>query len=776
MALGSQLPLENDYLGKGNKYLFPSSNVDPKYKIDLRGEYVKQMLEAMYAKYVNGMVSGNTYYTKADLLRAYGSGKQPEDIYQVWAYGGSAFGSSYISQLSQGIDIDVDTVQESLDKGWHNINWTVVSPAPKLGEMIEGMLDNVDFDIHADTLDAISSQKKENDKMKLLVKSKNMEWYNQQLESFGMPTEEEKYLPQRKEELELYDAYGGFKLQCARIQQMLIRYTYDSSGWDELKMMLLKDLRDMSRAIIKDNVNLDSKKIELEYVDPKGFFIQPSRYPDHRDSTFAGCIKEYDISYLASMGIPRDKLEAAARTFVGQFGNPTSIDEYLYEQSVGTGWFDYDFFKVAVLEGCWIEEDTKYIKFVKNRYGKVSSYETDFGYQPMKDNEWVKTKKNRMLYEGCWVVGTDITFSFGISYNQPKQDGRLKLPFHIYDLPNMSMTERCIPFYDEYMFCWLSFQNAMSLALPDGMAANMGMMANIELTKGKTANIIDIIKFARAHGFYPYNQSPTGRYEGGNPNPFTPVLGVTERILADLQNRLTICSSQIEQITGINPMNQPNATATGSQLAYNATINVLKPHVRGLLRIKESGAESVCWRIQNAIRNEPMFYQSYKGVLSENDLEIVKEAEGWGVRYGINLVARPSDDDVRNILEVVNLDVQQGLLDSNDLMFIREQLNARTDLILIRMYIQAKVSKNKEDMRKNQMEAIERQNQGNLQLRQVEGQVTLQKQQAETQKEQASIAAKHQGDMELNAMNNEARLKEIMLKLNDIQQSINVSR
>jgi hypothetical protein len=394
----------------------------------------------------------------------------------------------------------------------------------------------------------------------------------------------------------------------------------------------------------------------------------------------------------------------------------------------------------------------------------------------MKDNEWVKQKKNRMLYEGSWVIGTDITFSFGIAYNQPKQDKKLKLPFHVYDLPNASMTERCVPFYDEYMFCWLSFQNAMSMALPDGMAANMSMMANIELTKGKTANIIDIIKFGRAHGFYPYNISPTGRYEGGSPNPFTPVIGVKERILLDLQTRLEICSAQIERVTGVNPQNQPNATATGTQLAYSSMQNVLRPQIDGLLRIKESGAESVCWRIQNAIRNEPMFYQSYKGVISDNDLKIAKDAEGWGVRYGIKLNARPNDDDIRNILEIINIDAQQGLLDSNDLMFIREQLNAKADMILIRMYIQARVAKNKDEMRKNQMEAIERQNQGNLQLRQVEGQVTMQKMQGDMQKEQVAIAAKHLGDMELAQVNNQATLQGIMLKLQEMDNKINAGR
>jgi hypothetical protein len=313
--------------------------------------------------------------------------------------------------------------------------------------------------------------------------------------------------------------------------------------------------------------------------------------------------------------------------------------------------------------------------------------------------------------------------------------------------------------------------------MPDGMAINVDMVVNVPASKGKTtSDVTDIIKFARAHAAYPYRQSPTGRYEGGMPTPFSPVIGIRDRILADTANRFLACNQQIEGISGVNLINQPNATATGSQLAYNATINVLKPHVKGLLRIKESGAESICWRIQNAIRNEPMFYQSYKGVLSENDLRIVKDAENWGVRYGTMLIARPSDADIQNIMEVINLDVQQGLLDSNDLMFIREQLNAKADLILVRMYIQARVAKNKEEMRNNQMEVIERQNQGNLQLRQQEGQIVLQKMQGEMQKEQAKIAATHQGDMELHNMDNEAMLKGIMLKLQEMDNKINAGR
>jgi hypothetical protein len=775
MALGANLPFQGTYAGKQNDFLFPDSYQDPNYKVDEKGAYVKQMLESMYCKYLNGSLGGLDFYVKADLIRAYGAGHQPSSIYTSWAYGGYAYTSDRIAQLSQGIDVNIEGVSEKLNKGWHNVNFDVISPLPKIKETIKGMLDNVDYEIHADTVDAISTDKKQNERLKLLVTAQEKDWIEQQYKTMNLPSDLPEYIPQSKEELDLYEAYGGLKLQCARIQQMLIRHTYQDSGWDELREMLLDDLMDFSRAVIVDKINLDTKKVEAVYQDAKTFFIQPSRYPDHKDSTFGGGIKEYSISYLAAMGFPREKLQSIAEKYAGLLGNPSEFN--IYNKSVSGDSFAYDFFNIAVLEASWIEEDTKFTKYVRNKYGKVTSYPVEFGYEPKKDNEWVKKYKKRQLYEGSWVIGTDMVFSFGITYNQPKQDGKLKLPFHVYDLPYKSMTERCIPFLDEFMFSWLHYQNGMTLGMPEGMAMDIGMTSNIELTKGKTASVTDIIKFAKSYRVYPYKKSLTGQYEGGNPTPFSPIQGIQERIINDWATRTNIAVNQLSTITGVNITQETSSgdTATSAQLAYNATINVLKPTVKAIFRIKEDCAESICWRIQNAIKFEPEFKKSYRGIISDNDMKILKDAESdsWGVRYGISLTARPTDQDNADIRNDINLCIQQGLLDVSDSMFIKEQLNAKTDLKLIRMYIQARISKNKEQQQKNQMAIVEQQNQGNLALRQQEGQNMMQKAQMETQKDMTIIGAKNRGNIELANVNNQAAMEQLIFRMTQLENKMN---
>ena len=40
-----------------------------------------------------------------------------------------------------------------------------------------------------------------------------------------------------------------------------------------------------------------------------------------------------------------------------------------------------------------------------------------------------------------------------------------------------------------------------------GIALDVNMMSNVEITKGKTATLTDIIKFAKGHRVYPYSKT-----------------------------------------------------------------------------------------------------------------------------------------------------------------------------------------------------------------------------------------------------------------------------
>lgn len=751
MAIKGQLPFKNEYSGKENKYLFPDPNVDPLYKSDPKGQYVKEMLEAMYAKYANGVLGDVNVFSEADLIRSYGAGCQPKEIYQEWAMTGQSYPTNFVNNLVNGIDWNTEGVHTQLEKAWGNVNFEIVSPMPQIKEKVKGILDKIDYDIHADTVDPFSNDEKKNKRLKMLVESKYKDWLGQVTSAMSIPQQEKDFEPETKEDLELYDKYGGFKLQCARIAQMLINYTFEISRYDKvIREQMIDDLLDLASAVIQEYIDFETKEIKIKYIDRKNFFIQPSKYLDHHDSTYAGYIDIVDVSYLASMGVDRELLRNAATSYVGILGNPSDIKEFDKATNENGTAYGYDFFKLAVVCGSWIEEDTKYTRWVRNRFGKKRSYDVEFGYVPKKDNEWVDTYKKRMLYEGCWVIGTDVTYSFGISYNQPKTVGRLKLPFHYYKLPYTSFTKRVMPFLDEFQFCWLYYQNGMALGLPDGIAIDMGMMANIELTEGKKASPIQVIDFARSHRVYPYKMSITGNYEGGNSTPFSPVQGIQERLIAYTDTRLNACLKNIYQVTGVelsSPQQNAPSTATQTQMAYDIVMKGLKPVIKALSGIKESASENICWRIQNAVKYDKSFKDTYSGIINERDVEILLEAEKNGVKYGTTLVERPNDQDVINLKEAINLEIQRGTLDSTDKMFIEEQLNAKVDLMLIRMFMQTRINKNKIRMQQERMQAIEAQNQGNLAVNQERNQGALAAKQMDAQISMNEIAAKIEGEL-----------------------------
>ena len=114
----------------------------------------------------------------------------------------------------------------------------------------------------------------------------------------GLPLDVPEFIPETLDELEMYEAAGGFKQAYAMALEKLIRHTDDVSDWGELKRKVIDDMIDLNVCTLKADYSDDEKKVRWRYVDPQDLVIQYSKYEDFRDSEYAGEFKDINISEL----------------------------------------------------------------------------------------------------------------------------------------------------------------------------------------------------------------------------------------------------------------------------------------------------------------------------------------------------------------------------------------------------------------------------------------------------------------------------------------------
>ena len=221
------------YTDKLNKYMgnypFPDYR---KAKKDSK-KYYKGSVEAIYSAYMKNK-TGISYfdYDNFKLFREYGRGMQSEYFYKTYLKDTDTDASPSVVNDTDG---NWNVNREYNKKGWGNMKFNILSPAPKIRSQIHGLFDDFEFDIMADTIDAQSGAEKETQKSMLWAQARNLKFMNNFKIRAGIPLEQETFIPSSMEELELYEITGGFKSNYASALEEVIKHTMNISDWRNLK-------------------------------------------------------------------------------------------------------------------------------------------------------------------------------------------------------------------------------------------------------------------------------------------------------------------------------------------------------------------------------------------------------------------------------------------------------------------------------------------------------------------------------------------------------------
>lgn len=681
---------------------------DPGAKDD---QYFLKNTEAIYSAYLRGRTGiGYSDAYEYPVLRMFGDGLQSEERYKNY------FAREEMPSPSSPTNLIVDQYGQSMHgkrKGYFNVLWDIVSPATKIVNTLVGNFMAYEYDINADPTDAFSKNLVEDEKLKLWVEKQNMPFFKAMMEQVGLEYNQPEFLPETVEELELYEMSGGFKPNYARIMEQVIRHTLDISDWrDEIKKQLYRDLINLGVISVRDYYCTEDNKVKTRYIDPEYHVIEYSQKLDFSDSTFAGEFYEKTVSDLIAAGLDRDKLEGVAKNYSGYSGNPSLESWDINRSQVEAGMYGYDFYKLCIFDCEWLDCEGKKEVIHKNRFGKESVTEVEYGYnKKLTQNQKLRETNKWFRYKCKWIVGTDIIFDYGKDEDITREGKRPNLTFHTYKTNSRSITRQLIPLYDNFMILWIKYQNAISMAVNSGYAINVDALSNIKSGGGKNDKQEGVKRFLES-GFFFYKETNPQGMRNTVMRPIEQLPGGIGQLFTEIIAAFEFNQRRIEDITGLNPVAMgstpnPNAPVGTTELSINSMTSTLRPLLSAYTKVKENMARNVCKWIQLGVRYNSKMRDAYISVFGDLDIQILVEAEGDNVTYGIDLSARPTDIEKQQLYESAKISLASGRdgrvgIDEADFFAIVRIIESGGSLLFAETILANRIHKSKQEFQRSQ--------------------------------------------------------------------------
>jgi len=300
---------------------------------------------------------------------------------------------------------------------------------------------------------------------------------------------------------------------------------------------------------------------------------------------------------------------------------------------------------------------------------------------------------------------------------------------------------------------WWKTQQAISIAISNGIAVDVGALKNIAIGKDKSWDVTRVLQYYRQQAILLHKKSnPMNLGSGGSGSPVTPLVTRMEdniRAQFDIMDRFMI---MIESISGINLVStgstpEPRTGKFNMQVALQGTNQVIGSIIRASTELQADVSTNVIYRIRSLTRMNKSIQDSYTEVIGKAKMQTIMMAEKSNVSYGISIEARDISEMKMFIEEVLSASIKSsgeggGLLDVAEVILIRDMMEQRQNMRMISLTLGYMLRKKGKERELQKMQAIELQGK---QLKDIEAQKETSKQE-ERVFEMAKIQKEFEGD------------------------------
>jgi hypothetical protein len=353
------------------------------------------------------------------------------------------------------------------------------------------------------------------------------------------------------------------------------------------------------------------------------------------------------------------------KKFDGKYGNPL-CDDWNKDNKINSNAYSnfYDNYLIPVFHVKWI--DLLHEKEVQheNKFGrKVTFPKEDRMKLGKRDTELVTSVK--VVMEGSWVVDSDMIYDYGMMDVQPRDgESEVELPIHAVKVVGRPLLPRLIPALDMFQNAWLKMQQGLAMASLNGFSIELGAIENLNLGNKKLTPL-EIIKMWRQTGILFRRDKNVQTLGYSQSRTIEPIAGGAGNIMIEARDSMSLALGLIKDLTGIDPvwLGSTPAPDTGkavTEFAMGATNDILSGILKQTNILKSDTARAMCLRLQAVVRQYPVAKKAYASVIGETNLELLKIAEGHDVQYGIRTRVRPTEQEIRDLVETINLSLKNG--------------------------------------------------------------------------------------------------------------------
>lgn len=424
---------------------FPSHTIDNEKKDKAWiAQYLKAAWSDFSTHYPNNLYNGRDKYHEVKL---YMLGKQSISRYK---------------KLLQPRDVANE------DQSWININWDVLPIIPKFRRLALATLIKTDYNISVDAIDPIA----QDDKLKYYAENAAKIILKQEYEKQGLDPE---LVPNpdvdagNLVELDMFMNYS-YKHRMAIEMEMGLKLVMNLNNFEQDRNRVLEDLFDWGLAGYREYFDANNN-IKLRRVNPMNMVTSYTTDPNFIDTQYAGEVVEMtinDLRQIAGDQITEEQYQMLAEKFVNKFGNPGTLKDLNsnYDRI-------YDGFRIRVLDLEFYSYNSMILEERVNSKGNTVVGRTNKIKGNKKGDKKFSKTTYKVVYQGKWVVGSDIFFDCKLATNMKRAKSSMTdttLSFHLvapnmYQMSSYSLGDQMKAIADQIQLAWYKLQNVMLRAL-----------------------------------------------------------------------------------------------------------------------------------------------------------------------------------------------------------------------------------------------------------------------------------------------------------------------
>lgn len=597
------------------------------------------------------------------------------------------------------------------DISYLNLDWTPVPIIPKFVDIVVNGMSNRLFDVRAEAVDPVSSNKKAIYKNRIQTEMRNKDMFQQIGATLGqdMFSMDVDGLPQNDDELDLHMMID-YKDDIEIAEEKAIDAVLKQNNYELLEKRFDEDATVLGISVARQSFNLHDG-IKIDYVDPANFIFSPTEDPYFDECYYFGEVKNVNITELKKIkpDITQEDLKRIAQesskwdTYQGVKGTFNSNNT------------NFDGNTATLLYFAYKTDKTITYKKKKTALGndKVIQKDPDFNPENTEDRFEVLSRKIDVWYEGVLVLGTQYILKWEVMKNmvRPKSAIQKVLAPFVVSAPKMyrgqidSLVKRMIPFADQIQLIHLKLQQVASKMIPDGIFLDLDGLSAINLGNGNTYTPQEAINmYFQTGSVLGRSMNEQGEFNNGRiPVQELTSSGANAKI-SSLISMYNYNLSMIRSVTGLNEardgsMPDPDSLVGVQKLAALNSNTATRHILKSKLFLTQRIAECISYRVSDILEYSDM-KEDFVKAIGRNSVELLDEIKELNLYdFGIYIELHP-DEEEKNMLEQnIQISLSAGKIDIDDAIDIRGIKNVKIASQLLKV---RKRRKEKMDQKRQQ--------------------------------------------------------------------------